>query len=158
MTASKIHNDQSLISLRQSWKKENNKVVFTNGCFDIIHLGHVDYLERAKELGDHLIVAINTDASVRKLKGETRPINNEYARARIIASLAFVSAVILFSDDTPIKLISTIVPDVLVKGKDYKVEEIVGARVVQSNGGEVITLDFIDGYSTSDLVRRIQEG
>ncbi|UII22789.1 D-glycero-beta-D-manno-heptose 1-phosphate adenylyltransferase [Fulvivirga ligni] len=145
------------MNLRESWKEENEKLVFTNGCFDILHLGHVDYLEKAAELGDRMVVAINTDASVKKLKGEERPLNNEYSRARLLAALSFVDAVIYFSEETPYELISAIKPDVLVKGSDYLAEDIVGSDIVINNGGEVKTIDLVSGYSTTNLINKIKK-
>ncbi len=153
-TAKKICTLSELIELRKKWKSDNEEVVFTNGCFDIIHLGHVDYLEKAHALGTKLILGLNTDQSVKKLKGESRPINNEYARARVLASLEFIDAVILFGEDTPLKLIQNILPDVLVKGADYKIEDIVGGKEVVQNGGEVKTISFVEGYSTSNIIKK----
>lgn len=138
------------------WKNERKKIVFTNGCFDIVHLGHIDYLEKAKNLGDKLVLGLNTDASVKRLKGANRPIINEYARARMMAALAFVDAVILFDESTPKELIETICPDILVKGDDYSIENIVGADFVIKNGGEVKTISLVDGYSTSNIIKLIK--
>lgn len=138
------------------WNFQEKKVVFTNGCFDILHLGHIDYLCRAADLGDVLVVALNTDASVSRLKGSHRPINNETQRSMIIASLHFVDTVILFEEDTPYELIKTVQPDVLVKGSDYKPEDIVGADIVRAKGGRIMTLDFLPGYSTSLIEERIK--
>jgi rfaE bifunctional protein nucleotidyltransferase chain/domain len=154
-TADKIYSLDSLIDKRKEWKDQ--KVVFTNGCFDILHLGHVDYLEKAASKGDKLIVALNTDASVSKLKGPTRPVNNENARARIIAALAFVDAVIFFSEDTPLSLIKQLKPDILVKGSDYKISNIVGANIVIENGGKVETIDLVEGYSTTNIINKINQ-
>lgn len=131
------------------------KVVFTNGCFDILHLGHVEYLAKAADMGDVLVVGLNTDASVKRLKGEERPINNQDARALVLASLSFVDAVVLFDEDTPYELIKTIRPDVLVKGADYKPEEIVGYDIVTSYGGTVATIPLVEGYSTTRLIQPI---
>ncbi len=138
------------------WKNEGKKIVFTNGCFDIVHLGHIDYLEKARNLGDKLVLGLNTDASVKRLKGANRPIINEYARARMMAALAFVDAVILFDESTPKELIETICPDILVKGDDYSIENIVGADFVIKNGGEVKTISLVDGYSTSNIIKLIK--
>ena len=132
------------------WK--DMKVVFTNGCFDILHRGHVEYLAKAADMGDVLVVGLNTDASVRRLKGEGRPVNNEEARALVLASLSFVDAVVLFDEDTPYELIKAIRPDVLVKGADYKVEEIVGYDVVTSYGGKVVTVPLVEGFSTTAVL------
>lgn len=134
------------------------KIVFTNGCFDILHLGHIDYLSKAADLGDVLIVGVNTDASVARLKGEHRPINSEKQRSMILASLHFVDGVILFGEDTPLELIRELKPDVLVKGSDYKPEDIVGADVVKSGGGKIVTIDFLPGFSTSGIEQKILSG
>lgn len=130
-------------------------VVFTNGCFDILHAGHVQYLEKARALGDMLVVAINSDASVRRLKGEKRPINSEQDRAYILSRLKPVDAVVLFDDDTPLRVIETLLPDVLVKGDDWAVENIVGKDVVEAAGGEVRTIAFLDGRSTTGTIEKI---
>src|SRR5690606_8770159 len=132
------------------------RIVFTNGCFDIVHLGHIDYLEKARALGDKLVLGLNTDASVSALKGAARPVVDETARARLMAAMEFVDAVILFSEPTPLQLIQTISPDILVKGDDYTVENIVGADFVTSNGGEVKTIPLVKGYSTSTIIEKIR--
>ena len=137
-------------------KKKNEHVVFTNGCFDILHRGHVSYLQNARNLGDFLIVGVNSDHSVSKLKGPTRPIQNEDDRLFILAGLECVDAVVLFEEDTPIRLIEQLLPNVLVKGGDYVIEEIVGYDVVTKNGGLVTTLPFVDGKSTSNIVKKMQ--
>ncbi len=137
------------------WRFKNLKIVFSNGCFDILHAGHIDYLAKAKDEGDILIIGLNTDASVSRLKGPTRPINDQNARAMIMASLSFVSAVVLFDEDTPYNLIKQIQPDVLIKGSDYKPENIVGYDILMAKGGAVKTLDFLEGYSTSNIEKRI---
>ena len=129
------------------------KIVFTNGCFDILHRGHIEYLSKASDLGDVLIIGLNTDASVKRIKGEGRPVQDETSRALILASLRFVEAVILFDEDTPYDLISMIKPDVLVKGGDYTEETIVGADIVKAIGGEVVTIPLVEGYSTSGLIK-----
>jgi rfaE bifunctional protein nucleotidyltransferase chain/domain len=139
------------------WKLKNRKLVFTNGCFDIIHRGHVEYLAQAADCGNELIVGINTDNSVRKLKGETRPVQDEIARAMMMASLQFVSAVILFDEDTPYKLIKKIQPDVLIKGSDYDITDIIGYDIVKAKGGEVKTIDFIEGYSTTSIIEKLKK-
>lgn len=139
-------------------RPRQGRLVFTNGCFDILHRGHVDYLSRAAALGDHLVVGINTDASVRRLeKGRDRPLNGEVDRALVVAALASVDAVTLFDEDTPLELIKALQPDVLVKGGDYRVDQVVGREVVEGSGGEVRILSFVPGYSTSGLIHRIQE-
>lgn len=136
-------------------KMNNETVVMTNGCFDILHRGHVKYLEEASKLGHHLIVALNSDASVKRLKGETRPIMDETSRATVLASLSSVAWVTLFDEDTPESLINAVLPDVLVKGSDYTVDQIAGADAVINNGGRVELIDFIDGYSTSKAIEKI---
>ncbi len=138
-----------------SWQLHNEKVVFTNGCFDILHLGHIDYLTKAADLGDRLIIAVNTDASVSTLKGPSRPIIDEETRAMKLASLVFVDAVILFGEETPLKLITEVRPNVLVKGGDYTIDTIVGASEVQDNGGEVVVIPFLEGHSTTSVVNKI---
>lgn len=139
------------------WRFMNKKIVFTNGCFDILHLGHIDYLAKAVDEGDVLIIGVNTDLSTKRLKGNHRPINNEEQRSMILASLHFVSAVVLFDEDTPYELIKTVEPDVLVKGADYKPEEIVGYDIVQKKGGTVKTIPFLPGYSTTSIEKKIRE-
>ncbi|HBS86851.1 MAG: hypothetical protein A2W91_12535 [Bacteroidetes bacterium GWF2_38_335] len=138
------------------WNFKNQKIVFTNGCFDILHRGHIEYLAKAASLGDILIIGLNTDESVKRLKGENRPVQDEKSRALQLASLSFVTNVVLFNEDTPYELIKTINPDVLVKGSDYKPEEIVGYDIVSAKGGEIATIDFVDGFSTSALINKIK--
>ncbi len=141
------------------WRMKGDRIVFTNGCFDILHRGHVEYLQEAAALGDRLVVAVNSDASVRRQgKGPDRPVNDESSRAKVLAALRLVDAVILFDEDTPLALIKAIVPDVLVKGGDWPVERIVGAEVVMAAGGEVRSLKLVDGFSTTALVDRIRRG
>jgi D-glycero-beta-D-manno-heptose 1-phosphate adenylyltransferase len=147
---------KDLENLIHEWKIKEERIVFTNGCFDVLHSGHVEYLCKAAEIGDKLIIGINTDSSVRKLKGEGRPVNNQIARAKILASLFFVDAVCFFDQDTPLDLIKIVMPDVLVKGGDYKPEEIVGYKEVTSTGGSVLCLDFVEGYSSSDIIRKMK--
>lgn len=154
-TSDKIKNLQDALNLRKKWKDQHLKVVFTNGCFDILHLGHVDYLEKARKTGDKMIIGLNTDASVTKLKGPLRPINNDYARARILAALEFVDLVVLFSEDTPLELIKTLSPDILIKGNDYSIDTIVGAKEVIANGGEVKTIELVPEYSTTKTIERL---
>ncbi|MCX8492386.1 MAG: D-glycero-beta-D-manno-heptose 1-phosphate adenylyltransferase, partial [Cyclobacteriaceae bacterium] len=139
-----------------AWQKQNEKVVFTNGCFDLLHLGHVDYLEKARAKGDHLVIGLNTDDSVSRFKGSERPLQDQYSRARILAALQFVDLVVFFNEDTPLNLISELVPNVLVKGSDYLAENIVGADVVKKAGGKVETIDFVLGYSTTRIVEKIK--
>lgn len=146
------------IELRKQWKANGDKVVFTNGCFDILHLGHIDYLEKSSEFGTQMIVAVNSDASVRTLeKGVERPVNSEYARARLIAALEFVSMVIIFGESTPLELIQTLNPDVLVKGDDYTIETIVGAKEVIAAGGEVKTIALVPDYSTTKIIQKLKQ-
>jgi rfaE bifunctional protein nucleotidyltransferase chain/domain len=155
-TSEKIVTLPQLLEKVEQWKNEGLKIVFTNGCFDILHLGHVDYLEKAKSKGDILLIGVNTDASVRRLKGKDRPVNNGESRSKMLASLAFVDAVTLFAEDTPENLISMIVPHILVKGNDYALSNIVGADIVLSNGGKVETIDLVEGWSTTTLIKKIQ--
>jgi len=155
-TADKILNLDEARNLVARWRDEGEKVVFTNGCFDIVHLGHIDYLEKARALGNRLVLGLNTDASVSRLKGPLRPVVNETARARLIAALSFVDTVILFDEPTPLQLIEALGPDILVKGDDYSVENIVGADFVTANGGEVKTIPLVKGYSTSSLIEKIR--
>lgn len=140
----------------ESWKDNHEKIVFTNGCFDLIHRGHLDYLSKARKLGDKLIVAINSDTSVKRLKGEERPIKPEFDRMLTMAAFYFVDAVILFEEDTPKNVIDSLIPNVLVKGGDYKIEDIVGYTTVIKNGGEVRTIDFVDGSSSSNFINKIK--
>ena len=133
-------------------------LVFTNGVFDLLHPGHVRYLDAARRLGDALIIGINSDRSVRAIKGSTRPLNPERERAEVLLSLACVDAVVVFDEDTPHRLISTIQPDILVKGSDWGANEIVGRDVVEARGGRVVRIDLAEGYSTTELIRRVQSG
>ena len=137
-------------------KEEGKKVVFTNGCFDLIHYGHVDYLEKARACGDILVMGVNTDESIKRLKGSQRPVVREFDRARVLAAFEFVDAVTLFDDDTPLDLITECLPNVLVKGSDYTIDKIIGADIVLENGGEVKTIEFIEGYSTSATIAKIK--
>jgi len=163
---SKILSHEELIKPLIFWRFKNQKVVFTNGCFDILHRGHIDYLAKASDMGDKLIVGVNTDASVKLLgKANSRPLQDEVTRAMIIASLHFVSTVILFDEDTPYELISFVKPEVLVKGADYDANEtnpqskkyIVGSDIVRANGGEVRTLEYLDGFSTTNIEQKISK-
>lgn len=155
--ASKIKDLITAKDLVLKWKREGKKVVFTNGCFDILHLGHVDYLERARALGDCLVLGLNTDSSVGRFKGPNRPIQDQNSRAHVLASLQFIDLVVFFDEDTPQNLISELLPDILVKGSDYLAENIVGADVVKRNGGVVKTIEFVPGYSTSRIVEKIKK-
>jgi rfaE bifunctional protein nucleotidyltransferase chain/domain len=139
------------------WRFKDFQVVFTNGCFDILHRGHIEYLAQAASLGDILIIGLNSDASVRRIKGESRPVQDEQTRALVLASLQFVSAVVLFHEDTPFNLISLVQPDILVKGADYKPEEIIGYDIVTAKGGKVITIDMVEGQSTTAILNKISK-
>jgi len=153
----KIKTKESLQKDLTLWRFKNKKIVFTNGCFDLLHYGHIHYLAEARSLGDILIVGLNSTASVQRLKGNHRPINDEKTRQFILASLFFVDAVIEFSEDTPYNLIQAIQPDVLVKGGDWKTEDIVGSDLVLEKGGAVKSLPFVEGYSTTLIEERIRE-
>ncbi len=154
----KVLNSKSLSAVLSLWRFQQKKIVFTNGCFDLLHLGHIDYLSKAKDEGDILIIGVNTDHSVRMLdKGTDRPVTNENARATILAALHFVDAVILFDEETPYELIKTVQPDVLVKGSDYQPEDIVGYDVVKEKGGEVVTIEFLPSYSTTGIIQKIKD-
>jgi D-glycero-beta-D-manno-heptose 1-phosphate adenylyltransferase len=155
---SKIVGIEEASAMVDIWHYMGLKVVFTNGVFDLIHLGHVDYLSRAASLGHRMIMGVNTDESVRKLKGPSRPVQDEKSRATILASMFFVDAVVLFNEDTPYELIKTLGPDILVKGSDYSVDQIVGADIVTAKGGRVVTMDFVDGYSSTKIIERIKTG
>ena len=155
-SADKIFTLENLLPELQKWRSENQRIVFTNGCFDLLHLGHVDYLEKARALGDKLVVGLNTDMSIRRLKGQERPLQDEMARARIMASLLFVDAVVLFSEDTPYNLIKAVQPDILVKGDDYQPDTIVGADIVKARGGQIKTVSLVKGYSTTNIVAKIK--
>ncbi len=156
-TSKKIQQLPALIQTIESWRAKGLKIVFTNGCFDILHLGHVDYLEKTSELADKCIIGINSDNSISRLKGAERPITNLYARSRILAALGFVDAVVSFEEDTPLQLIKTIMPDVLVKGNDYNIESIVGADVIIESGGKVETVELVEGYSTTNIINKIKD-
>jgi len=153
----KIHSHESLMAKISSWRASGCKIVFTNGCFDLLHLGHIDYLAQAAGLGTKMVVALNTDASVSRIKGPTRPICDQLSRSMVMASLEFVSAVTFFEEETPYDLIKLIQPDILVKGADYKVEDIVGYDIVIARGGSVETIPLVAGYSTSAIEKRIRD-
>jgi D-glycero-beta-D-manno-heptose 1-phosphate adenylyltransferase len=148
----------ALIQIRKKLKREEKKVVFTNGCFDIVHRGHVEYLTKAKALGDVLFVGMNTDASVRRLKGPTRPIVCQDDRALVLAAFRVVDYVCLFDEDTPYELLKAIVPDVLVKGSDWSIDSIVGKDIVEAAGGTVQTIDVVPNRSTTDIIKKISDG
>ena len=153
----KIVSKDQLNTLLQEWNKHSQQIVFTNGCFDILHRGHVEYLCHARDLGDKLILGLNTDASVKRLgKSTERPINSEETRATILAALECIDAIILFDEDTPYDLIHFVQPDVLVKGNDYKAEDIVGYDIVNAKGGKVITIQLVDGFSTTKLIEKMK--
>lgn len=137
------------------WRFKNKKIVFTNGCFDILHRGHVEYLAQAASLGDLLILGLNTDSSIKRLKGEGRPVNDQYARALVLSGLSFITKVVYFDQDTPYDLIRYIQPDVLVKGSDYAPENIVGYDIVKAKGGEVVTIRFVEGFSTTNTILKL---
>lgn len=154
----KIYNKApEALNLLESWKQQEQKVVFTNGCFDILHQGHVVYLAKAAELGTKLVIGLNTDASVKRLKGNNRPVNSENERALLLAALAFVDMVVLFAEDTPYELIKAIQPDILVKGADYKPEDIVGCDIVKAKRGRVVTVSLEEGFSTTNVIEKIQK-
>jgi rfaE bifunctional protein nucleotidyltransferase chain/domain len=150
------HMDKKLEWQLNVWRFHEHKIVFSNGCFDILHLGHIDYLAKAASEGNLLIVGLNSDASVSRIKGKNRPITDEKSRAMKLAALGFVGAVVIFEEDTPKDLIKIVQPDVLVKGKDYEEKDIVGADIVRAKGGEVITIDLVEGYSTTALIEKIK--
>lgn len=152
----KIYNADQLRNTLNVWRLIDKKIVFTNGCFDLLHLGHVDYLSKAADLGDKLVIGLNSDASTAALKGPGRPITDEKSRSILLASLSFVDAVVLFDESTPLDLIRLVRPDVLVKGSDYTIDQIVGADLVLKSGGEVKTIEFLPGYSTSLIEKKIR--
>jgi rfaE bifunctional protein nucleotidyltransferase chain/domain len=157
MNSNKIMDLTQAKNAVKTWKNNQQCVVFTNGCFDILHLGHVDYLEKAKLKGDKLIIGLNSDNSVRKLKGNQRPINHLIARSRMLAAIEFVDLVIEFDEDTPLILINTLLPDVLVKGGDYTKENIIGAESILAAGGTVEVIEFTNGYSTTKLIEQLKK-
>ncbi|MFT7101180.1 MAG: rfaE bifunctional protein nucleotidyltransferase chain/domain [Bacteroidia bacterium] len=156
LTEKIFDSNEKLAKQVMSWQIHNEKVVFTNGCFDILHLGHIDYLAKAADLGDRLIIGVNTDSSVSSIKGPSRPIIDELTRATKLAALLFVDAVILFGEDTPLTLINAVKPDVLVKGGDYTIDTIVGADAVLARGGTVDVIPFLPGHSTTAIIDKIK--
>ncbi len=154
---SKIYTWDQLQRQLAIWRFKDKKIVFTNGCFDILHLGHIEYLAQARDLGNILIVGLNSDESVHRLKGQHRPVNHETAREITLAALGFVDGVVVFNEDTPQKLIELVQPDVLVKGKDYDGKLIVGADIVKARGGEVVTIEIVNGYSTTHTIEKIRK-
>ncbi len=155
-TRDKIMDRAALLPVVAAWQAAGEQVVFTNGCFDLLHLGHVDYLEKARYLGQRLVVGLNTDASVSRLK-PGRPLQDEVSRARVLAALLFVDAVTLFDEQTPLALIEAVRPDILVKGDDYAIDQIVGHEAVLARGGRVLTVSLVPGYSTTRIVERISQ-
>jgi rfaE bifunctional protein nucleotidyltransferase chain/domain len=154
---SKIYTWDHLRKQLALWRFKDKKIVFSNGCFDVLHLGHVEYLAKARDLGDILIVGLNSDDSVRRIKGAHRPVNNEDARLVTLAAMSFVDAVVIFGEDTPYELIGLVQPDILVKGKDYDGKEIVGSDIVKARGGEIITIELTKGYSTTHTIELAQK-
>ena len=152
----KIFSNERISRQVDIWKNYGKEIVFTNGCFDIIHRGHIEVLASAADLGDKLIVGLNTDASIQKLKGKDRPIIQENSRAILLAALDFIDAIVLFSEETPLDLINTIKPDILAKGGDYKIDTIVGHEIVKENGGDVIIIPFVDGFSSTNIINKIK--
>lgn len=152
----KIISKENLSEVIQLLNSQNKKIVFSNGCFDLVHLGHVEYLAKAADLADVFILGLNTDASVKRLKGDSRPLQDEHARAILMSGFSFIDYVVLFDEDTPLELIECVQPDVLVKGNDYKAEDVVGFDVVTKKGGTVQTIELTEGYSTSIIVDKIK--
>lgn len=148
----KIVSTAELVRCASRWRLKSKCIVFTNGCFDVFHPGHLHILSEAKSFGDYLVVGLNTDASVKRLKGNDRPIHNEQQRAELLAALKLVDAVVHFDEDTPLNLIKSLQPDVLVKGADYTIDQVVGAREVESWGGEVRLVELLDGHSSSAII------
>ena len=153
--SAKIKNNETLARTIANLKAKGKKAVFTNGCFDIIHVGHVDYLSKARKMGDILVIGLNSDASVRRLKGVGRPLNKERDRAIVLSALSFVDYVTIFSEDTPDRLIRKLKPDILVKGGDWQMKDIVGASFVKSYGGKVATVPFVEGFSTTSIIKKM---
>ena len=151
----KLLSREALETKLAEWRSAGETIVFTNGCFDILHRGHVEYLAQAADLGDKLIIGLNTDASVKRLKGESRPVNDEKSRALLLSALQFVDAVVFFDEDTPYELIKQVQPDILVKGNDYKPEEIVGYDIVTAKSGKVLTINLVEGFSTTNIIKRL---
>lgn len=152
----KIQGQASLKNRVKTWQQGGEKVVFTNGVFDLLHIGHITYMAKAAQLGDKLIIGLNADSSVKRIKGENRPVNDQNSRAALLAALFFVDAVVIFEEDTPLNLITALMPDVLVKGADYAAENIVGAKQVIAGGGQVKTINFVEGYSSTSIIEKIK--
>ena len=153
----KIFDLQLLMKKIEKWKSENKKIVFTNGCFDLIHLGHIEVIARSADLGDILIIGVNTDNSIKRLKGENRPIVEEISRAKQLAALEFVDAVVFFDEDTPIDLIKMIKPNLITKGGDYNSDQVIGNDIVAQNNGEIIIIPLTQGYSTTSILEKIKD-
>jgi len=149
-------NRNQVIRVVQDWKRAGETIVFTNGCFDILHAGHIHYLKEAKKLGDKLLIGLNTDSSVQTIKGKTRPVNSEISRSTVLKNLSFIDGVTLFEEETPKELIEDILPHILVKGGDYSVDEVVGADIMKRIGGSVVIIPLLEGFSTSAIITRIR--
>ena len=152
----KVFDLQNLMKKIEKWRSENKKIVFTNGCFDLIHLGHIEILARSSDFGDKLIIGVNSDLSIKKLKGKNRPIIEESSRIKQLSALEFVDAVVLFDDDNPLKLIKTIKPDVITKGGDYTAKNVIGNEIVSQKNGEVVIIPLTQGYSTTSILNKIK--
>jgi len=152
----KIKSNFEIRKIARNLKRKGKKIVFTNGCFDILHFGHVKYLEKCKRLGDFLVIGLNSDSSVKKIKGKKRPVTGERERAVVLSSLEAVDFVTLFNETTPENLIKAIAPDVLAKGGDWKIKDIIGGNFVKKNGGRVVSIPFVKGYSSSHIINRIR--
>ncbi len=156
LITNKIKSRTEAQDIIKQWASNSDTIVFTNGCFDIVHRGHIDYLSKAKDLGSKLVLGLNTDASVQRLKGPNRPVVDEESRAILMAALQFIDLVVFFDEDTPYELIKALQPDVLVKGSDYNAEDIVGYDILMAKGGKVETIDFVEGFSTTSIVEKIK--
>jgi D-glycero-beta-D-manno-heptose 1-phosphate adenylyltransferase len=153
----KIQTREAISTTLTQWRAAGQRIVFTNGCFDLLHYGHLHYLAQARDLADRLVIGLNSAASVRRLKGPHRPINDELTRTHLLAALQMVDAVVVFEEDTPLELIRIVQPDILVKGGDWKPEQIVGSDLVLARGGQVLSLPFVEGYSTTNIEQKILE-
>lgn len=152
-----VRNKETIQDILSQWRFKEEKIVFTNGCFDILHRGHIEYLAQAAALGSKLIIGLNTDSSVKRLKGENRPVNDQESRALLLSSLIFTDKVIFFDEDTPLELIRFVQPDILVKGSDYKPENIVGYEIVKAKGGKIVTFNLVQGFSTTSILHKLSE-
>ncbi len=155
---SKLFTLDTLKTKVEQWKLNGEKIVFTNGCFDLLHVGHISYLAAASALGSKLVIGLNSDASTKRLKGPTRPVNDAHSRTIMLSAFFFIDAVVLFEEDTPLITIQTLLPNILVKGGDYNISQIVGAKAVVDNGGEVKVIDFVNGYSSTNIIEKIKKG